>query len=144
MNMFSAVNLCQLAIPHLRASKGRIIFTSTGVAEMPMTAWSPYCASKAAMNMYLRCLAREEPEIVSLAVRPGIVDTEIVRGLYANPRSKEVMDPQQFRFMELQRDSGKLLQPEQPADVMAKLVLSAPKSLSGTFISWDDSKLSSL
>ncbi len=109
-----------------------------------MTAWSPYCASKAAMNMYLRCLAREEPEITALAVRPGIVDTEIVRGLYSNPHSEEVMDPQQFRFMQLQRENGKLLQPEQPADVMAKLVLSAPKSLSGAFISWDDSHIQNL
>lgn len=43
VNMFSAVNLCKLAIPHLRKSQGRIVFTSTGVAESPMTAWSPYC-----------------------------------------------------------------------------------------------------
>lgn len=96
------------------------------------------------MNMYLRCLAREEPEIVCLAVRPGIVATEMVRNLYANPRSKAVMDPQQYRFMELQREQGKLLTPEQPAEVMAKLVLSAPQSLSGSFISWDDSQLKEL
>lgn len=43
VNFFSAVNLCKLAIPHLRASKGKIIYTSTGVAEAPMAAWAPYC-----------------------------------------------------------------------------------------------------
>lgn len=41
VNMFSAV--CKLAIPHLRKSQGRIVFTSTGVAESPMVAWSSYC-----------------------------------------------------------------------------------------------------
>jgi short-subunit dehydrogenase involved in D-alanine esterification of teichoic acids len=43
VNFFSGVELCKLALPHLRASCGRIVFTSTGVAEMPMAAWSPYC-----------------------------------------------------------------------------------------------------
>lgn len=96
------------------------------------------------MNMYLKCLAREEPNVVCMAVRPGIVDTEIVQGLYSNPHNAQVMDPEQFKFMQLQRDHGKLLKPEEPAEVMAKLVLDAPKSLSGSFFSWDDAKIRKL
>lgn len=144
LNLFSAVNLCKLALPHLRKSQGKIIYTSTGVAESPMIAWSPYCSSKAAMNIFLKGLAREEPEIVCLLVRPGIVETEIVNSLYNNPRRAEVMDPKEFKFMQLQRDQGKLLKPEQPGDVMARLVLEAPKSLSGLFLSWDDVKIKKL
>lgn len=93
------------------------------------------------MNMYLKCLAREEPEIVSMAVKPGIVDTEIVQGLYSDPKCAETMDPEQFKFMKLQRDNGKLLKPQLPAEVMAKLILEAPKSLSGKFFDWNDPKL---
>lgn len=159
VNMFSAVELCKLALPHLRRSRGRIVFTSTGVAELPMTAWSPYCryvgrretckmtesgtcaiviSSKAAMNMYIRCLAREEQDVVCMAVRPGIVETAMVQGIYSDPHCKQVMDPEQFAFMSLQRDHGRLLKPEVPAEVMARLVLEAPASLSGEFFSWDD------
>ncbi len=144
VNLFSAVHLCKLALPHLRKSRGRIVYTSTGVAESPMIAWSPYCSSKAAMNCFLKGLAREEPEIVCLSVRPGIVDTAIVNSLYSNPRRAEVMDQKEFKFMQLQKDQGKLLKPEQPGDVMAKLVLEAPKSLSGQFLSWDDVKIKKL
>ena len=109
-----------------------------------MTAWSPYCSSKAAMNIYLKCLAREEPEIVCMAVRPGIVDTAIISSLYTDPHKAQVMDPEQFKFMKLQKDHGKLLNPQVPGDVMAKLVMDAPKSLSGQFFAWDDVKIKKL
>lgn len=96
------------------------------------------------MNMYLKCLAREEPEITCMSIRPGIVDTAIIESLYSDPRRAQVMDPEQFKFMKMQKDHNKLLKPEQPAEIMAKLVLDAPKSLSGQFFSWDDSKIKNL
>ena len=96
------------------------------------------------MNIYLKCLAREEPEIVCMSVRPGIVDTAIVNSLYTNPHRAQVMDQEQFKFMQLQKEHGKLLKPEQPAEMFAKLVLEAPKSLSGQFFGWDDAKIKKL
>lgn len=144
LNFFSAVNLCNLAIPHLRKSQGRILFTSTGIVDNPMIAWSAYSSSKAAMNVYLKCLAREEPEIISMSVRPGIVETAMVNSVFDEPHCSEVMDPREFQFMRNLKQQGKLLQPEQPGDVMAKLVLEAPKSLSGQFFAWDDVKIKKL
>lgn len=96
------------------------------------------------MNIYLKCLAREEAGIVCMSVRPGIVDTAIVNSLYTNPRRSEVMDPEQYKFMLLQKEKGKLLKAEEPGDVMAKLVLEAPMSLSGQFFGWDDAKIKKL
>ncbi len=93
------------------------------------------------MNIYLKCLAREEPEITCMSIRPGIVDTEIVNSLYTNPHREKVMDPEQFKFMKMQKDHGKLLKAELPGEMMARLVLEAPKSLSGQFFSWDDIKI---
>lgn len=96
------------------------------------------------MNIYLKCLAREEPQINCMCVRPGIVDTAIIQSLYSNPHRSEVMDPEQYKFMLLQKEKGKLLKPEEPGDVMARLVLEAPASLSGQFFSWDDPKIKKL
>jgi NAD(P)-dependent dehydrogenase (short-subunit alcohol dehydrogenase family) len=96
------------------------------------------------MNIYLKCLAREEPGIVCMSVRPGIVDTDIVNSLYTNPRRSEVMDPEQYKFMLLQKEKGKLLKPEEPGEMMARLVLEAPMSLTGQFFSWDDAKIKKL
>ena len=98
-------------------------------------------SSKAAMNVYLKFLALEEPEITCMSIRPGIVDTAIVQSLFSDPHRAQVMSPDQFKFMLLQRDHGKLLKPEQPAEIFAKLILEAPKSLSGQFFSWDDAKI---
>jgi hypothetical protein len=44
------------------------------------------------------------------------------------------------RFAELKATGG-LLKPEQPGHVMAKLVLEAPKELSGKFLSWNAEEL---
>ena len=96
------------------------------------------------MNIYLKCLAREEPEITCMSIRPGIVDTAILSSIYENPLSSKKMDPDQFKFMKMQKDQGKLLKPELPGDVMAKLVLEGPKELSGQFFSWDDAKIKKL
>lgn len=93
------------------------------------------------MNMYLKCLAGEETDIVCMSVRPGIVDTAIVNSLYTNPHRAQVMDPEQYKFMLMQKEKGKLLKAQEPGDVMAQLVLKAPKSLSGQFFSWDDAKI---
>lgn len=96
------------------------------------------------MNVYLKCLAREEPEIVCMSVRPGIVDTAIVQSLFSDPHRAEVMAPDQYKFMLLQKEQGKLLKPDLPAETFAKLVLEAPKSLSGQFFGWDDAKIKKL
>ena len=96
------------------------------------------------MNVYLKCLAREEPEITCMSVRPGIVDTAMIQSLYSDAHRAQVMAPDQYKFMVLQRDSGKLLKPEQPAEMFAKLILEAPNSLSGQFFGWDDVKIKKL
>lgn len=46
VNFFSLVSILQIAIPHLRQTKGKCIFTSSGAATGNYTAWSAYNASK--------------------------------------------------------------------------------------------------
>ena len=39
------------------------------------------------------------------------------------------------------KSQGKLLRPEQPGHVIAKLVVGAGRDLSGKFVNWDDGSL---
>ena len=77
-------------------------------------------------------LATEEPEITSISLRPGVVDTDMQREI--REKHHQAMDAHDAaKFAGLKSD-GKLLRPEQPGHVMARLSLSAPNSLSGKFI----------
>jgi NAD(P)-dependent dehydrogenase (short-subunit alcohol dehydrogenase family) len=134
VNFFSAVDLVKAALPELRKSQGKIVVTSSGAATNAYTAWGAYGASKAAINHLVATLEVEEPDITAVAVRPGTVDTEMQREI--REKHNLAMDPQDAtKFANLKKD-GKLLQPEQPGNVIARLVLDAPKELSGRFISY--------
>ncbi len=77
VNVIAPLMLIQAALPHLRASGGRVINVSSGAATSAISGWSAYCASKAALNQLTAVLAREESAITALALRPGLVDTEM-------------------------------------------------------------------
>ncbi|KAK2808431.1 hypothetical protein FQN50_004639 [Emmonsiellopsis sp. PD_5] len=120
------------AIPHLRKTHGKIIFTSSGAATGATTGWGLYGATKAAMNHLNMTVACEEPEITSIAIRPGMVDTDMQAELRA--QHIDVLGPVYGeRFLTAHRE-GKLLRPEQPGHVIAKLVVDGPRELSGRFL----------
>lgn len=65
-------------------------------------------------------------------MRPGVVDTDMQ--LEIREKHKHTMDvTDTTRFMGLYAD-GKLLRPEQPGHVMARLAVGATKELSGKFL----------
>lgn len=43
INLFSQVDLVKLALPKLRAAKGRVIATTSGVTKWPVPGWAAYC-----------------------------------------------------------------------------------------------------
>ncbi|EMC92621.1 hypothetical protein BAUCODRAFT_37515 [Baudoinia panamericana UAMH 10762] len=139
VNFFSAVALSQAALPKLRDSKGTIIFTSSGAATNDYPTWGAYGASKAALNHLAATLASEEKAVTSMAIRPGVVDTEMQRDIRER-HFGTMEDRDRARFGKLS-DKSKLLKPEQPGHVMAKLVLEPPKDLNGKFLSWDSEEL---
>jgi len=139
VNFFSAIAMSKAALPELRKSNGRIIYTSSGAATSAYPTWGAYGSSKAALNHLALTLAAEEKDITSIAIRPGVVDTEMQRDI--REKHNTAMDEQDAaRFAELKKTGG-LLKPEQPGHVMAKLVLDAPKELSGKFLSWNAEEL---
>ncbi|KKK15883.1 hypothetical protein P175DRAFT_0433228 [Aspergillus ochraceoroseus IBT 24754] len=136
VNFFSLVAFVTAGLPALRESKGKIIFTSSGASVSAYRGWGLYGSTKAAMNHLALSLGEEEPEVTSISIRPGMVDTEMQRELREDHST--TLEPQvHAKFTTVHKD-GKLLKPEQPGHVMAKLVLDAPNSLTGKFISWND------
>ncbi|OAX80837.1 hypothetical protein ACJ72_04828 [Emergomyces africanus] len=132
VNLISALGFVKFAIPHLRKSHGKIIFTSSGAATSATTGWGLYGSTKAALNHINMTVALEEPDITSISIRPGMVDTRMQEDLRENHMS--VLGPVEGRrFLEAHKN-GKLLKPEQPGHVIAKLVLDAPQELSGKFL----------
>lgn len=88
--------------------------------------------SKASLNSIARTLATEEPDIITVAIRPGVVDTEMQDTLAREHfRKMEEKDADRFRTM---RKEGKMLRPEQPGNLMARLVLNVDKELNGQFV----------
>ncbi|KAG8793403.1 hypothetical protein FRC16_010965 [Serendipita sp. 398] len=79
VNFFSLIYTVQEALPALRGSprKGRIIMVSSGASVKGQYGWGPYAASKAAVNSLVKTLATEEPNIATIAIRPGVVDTDM-------------------------------------------------------------------
>ncbi len=142
VNLLGPYYLIHHALPHLRASRGRVINVSTGAAVNPAPGWSAYSVAKAAVNMLTRVLAAEASDVVSLALRPGVVDTamqETIRdeGAAGMPAERH------RRFVRL-HEQGELLPPELPGRALATVALYAPPAWSGDFLSWDDPQVAAL
>ncbi|KAJ5151720.1 Short-chain dehydrogenase/reductase SDR [Penicillium capsulatum] len=139
INFMSLVAFTTAAIPALRESKGNVVFTSSGAAVKKYRGWAIYAASKAAMNNFAQSLGCEEPDITSLAIQPGMVDTDMqveLRDVHGAFLDAEMHS----KFTGAHKD-GLLLKPEQPGHVMAKVVLDAPKELTGRFLAWNGEEL---
>lgn len=139
-NFFSCAIAAKYAIPELRKNKGRIIITSSGAASNGYTGWGIYGATKAALNHLTLTLSVEEPDITTIAIRPGMVDTEMQRQI--REVHKDSMDANDMKKFSSAFEEGKLVKPEQCGHVIAKLASVGPAALSGQMLSWNDEKLS--
>ncbi|KAF9008999.1 hypothetical protein BDQ17DRAFT_1448650 [Cyathus striatus] len=137
VNFFSLVTAVKVALPYLRKSQhgGRIVFVSSGAAVKGVPGWGPYNAGKAAMNSLCRTLGEEETDIVSVAVRPGMVDTGMQVAL--RDTGARHMDDKDHELFVRTHAEGKLVKPEDCGYVIAALALQAPKALTGQFVQWN-------
>ncbi|KAF2748027.1 NAD(P)-binding protein, partial [Sporormia fimetaria CBS 119925] len=136
INAFSAIALISPALPHLRRTNGRILLVSSGAALGAYQGWGAYGASKAVLNHLAMTLTVEEPDVTSISIRPGVVDTEMQREIREEHHTR-MSSKDAEKFHGLKREGG-LLRPEQPGHVIAQLAVDAPKELSGEFLNWDD------
>ncbi|KAL8705880.1 MAG: hypothetical protein Q9201_001028 [Fulgogasparrea decipioides] len=139
VNLFSSIAFITAALPHLRKTKGRIVFTSSGAASKHFTGWGAYGCSKAAVEHLAMELSVEEPDVISVSVKPGVVDTEMQRQVRTeHAATQDAKDVELFNTL---YNKGALLQPHQPGNVLARLVMVCPQELSGKNLTWDDERL---
>ena len=120
------------ALPALRISKGCIVYTSSGASTGVYSAWGAYSASKSAINALARQVATEEPTVAAYAIRPGVVDTDMQRQI-REVHSTAMDEKDNAKFRDAHQNQT-LLKPEQPGEVMAKLVTDPDQSLSGQYL----------
>lgn len=142
VNVLGPVMMCQAALPYLRRSKGRVINVSSGAATNAIEGWGAYCLSKAAINHLTRMLAVEEPDVISIAVRPGVVDTEMQKTI--RQRGAEGMPQAEYERFVSYHEQGELLPPEVPGCTLAVLAIHARREWSGEFMPWDHPEIQSL
>lgn len=94
--------------------------------------WGFYGSSKAALNHLAMTMGKEEPKVTTIALRPGMVDTEMQ--VLLREKHTEALGPEDSRRFIDAHDEGKLLPPQKPGNVIARLVLNAPRELSGKFV----------
>ena len=88
-NLISAFLFAQAAGPHMmRQGKGKVINNSSTSADVGTPYFSAYCASKAGLNAFTRCLASEwAPYNINVnAIAPGAVKTDILIPFMENPK----------------------------------------------------------
>lgn len=54
-----------------------IINISSGAGRYPVSHWSSYCATKAALDMLSECIALEYPDVRVYSIAPGMVNTSM-------------------------------------------------------------------
>jgi len=142
VNVFSLVAFAKEAIPELRKSLGRIVIVSSGSSVRAYQAMGAYGSSKAAANHLAQTLALEEKDITTIALRPGVVDTNMQKAIREDHKS-QMSQADTHKFQSLYA-SGEILSPDKPAKVIAEAVLTIESSLSGKFLSWDGQELRNL
>ena len=136
VNLVGAYYLSKAAIPALRQQRGRIINVSSGAGNHAIQAASAYCAAKAALTHFTRVLAAEEPLLTAIAVRPGVVDTQMQTTIRCE--GSKTMPPDQIAYYQNLKYENELAPPSVPALSIAWLALRSPSAWSGRFVNYDD------
>lgn len=139
VNLLGPFYLARFALSALRARHGRIVNVSSGAAHHPISAASAYCAAKAGLTHLSRVLAAEEPDVTVMAMRPGVVDTDMQARL--RQEGPSAMPPTEAEYYARLKQDGKLEPAWVPARVVAWMALAAPASFSGEFFNYDDPRL---
>lgn len=139
VNFTSVVKLTNKLLTFLRATKGNVLFISTGAATGPIDGWSAYCSSKAALLMFANCLATEEKDngIRVLSVRPGVVATDMQKRI--RETGKGNMNSYDY-FKEL-HETGKLIDPDLVAQRICPVALDIPAEWNGELVNQDSGKV---
>lgn len=138
LNLLAPARLARRLIPALVRSQGRLITVGTGAAVSPISSWSAYCSSKAALLMLTKVIAVEYPQITALSLQPGVVDTVMQQTI----RERQQMMPSEIAsYFQGLHSEGQLSPPQIPGRALAWVALNAPREWTGFDISSSDPEL---
>lgn len=109
VNLLAPFSLTQAVLPHFfEMRRGRILFVSSISSETPTRLQSAYNASKAGLTMMMRCLAEElrDTGVMTAAVLPGAVDTDMLRGSGYAPRMTAAEVAKAIAYLALDASPG--------------------------------------
>ena len=123
INLFSGAELLLQLFQNLPLNKSlSVIFISSGAGKRPIPSWAAYCASKAAVDLWLRTIQAEETEkgrlITCYAIAPGVVNTEMQKTIRKTPKNDF---SSLERFVEL-HENKELRKPEDVAEKIAEMI----------------------
>ncbi|NIM06717.1 MAG: SDR family oxidoreductase [Armatimonadetes bacterium] len=127
VNVKAPFFIIQQALPRLR-NGGRIINISSGTARIAMPEEVAYAMTKRALDSLTLALAKQlAPRKITVnTVAPGIIDTDFQADWFEDPRARE--------FAASVAALGRIGRPEDIADVVAFLVSSEARWITGAFI----------
>lgn len=141
VNLNGAFYCMQAALPDMLAGAwGRIVSVASTAGLVGYAYVGAYCAAKHGVIGLTRSLALEVATkgVTVNAVCPGYTDTEIVDNAVANIAHKTGMSPGQARAKLAERNpQGRLVQPEEVAQVVGWLCLPGAASINGQAIPVD-------
>ncbi len=111
-NTVAPLRLVQLALPALRAVRGRVLAISSDAAVADYPGWGGYGASKAALDQLVHVLAAEESDLRVHAVDPGDMRTRMHAEAFPGedisdrPEPEEVV-PALLRLIDGEHPSGR-------------------------------------
>ncbi len=118
VNFMGAVRFTQAVLPQLRQQGyGRIIYTSSVAAQLPVPYQAFYSASKAAINAMALALANEVKDLgISVSVMmPGDVSTGFTDARNKSTAGEEIYRSAHKAIANMERDERAGMQPEQMA-----------------------------
>lgn len=141
-NFRSPVYLTSLAAPYLIYSKGNIVnISSTGADSVLQSGGtSAFCASKAALEHFTRCMAVElGPSGVRVnAIKPGSVKTDIIKNMGVT--NEEILN-KIWKYIEEFSALERVSEPEEIADLVLYLASDKAKGITGSSIISDNGSL---
>jgi benzil reductase ((S)-benzoin forming) len=130
INLGACVTATGLFLKHFadHPAERLVVNISSGAASTPYHGWSLYCASKAAVEAFTRCVALEQAHsafpISVIAVRPGVIETDMQASIRAQlPEQFEQVE--KFRRLQAER---RLQSPAEAAGRICAILAARPES----------------
>ncbi|KAI8318089.1 NAD(P)-binding protein [Martensiomyces pterosporus] len=137
INVVAPFSLIQKALPLLRPVHGRIINLSSAASYDVFPEYAAYGAGKAAVNYATKVLAAEEPEIIVVAVHPGVVETPMFGSVVGHAKEAATESSQDM----VNTLSASKITTELPGMIIGNLALRADHSLSGRYVEYDQPEI---